>query len=102
MNLTIRQHIDLDALMHAEGDVDDTASLRELANRTEAALVAAYPSADVDVTYSTRTGGGGRLTVSVGDECDEAPAHVVDDVRGVCGRVWESWSWVRLVSTEAL
>lgn len=95
-NMIIRKHLDLDALMHCEGDVDDAASLRELADQTEAAFLAAYPSADVEVTYSTRTGGGGGLSVTVGDDCREAPLHVVDDVRAVGGRVWESWEWMRL------
>jgi hypothetical protein len=71
---------------------DVGASLRRLAIQTDDALSARYPDALVSVTWDARTSGRSRCNVT-----DPEGAHVDpydrDDVRTVCGRVWESWDW---------
>jgi hypothetical protein len=90
--MQIQIHLDQDTL-HYAGPCDVGASLRELASRITDALSAAYPSADVDVTYSSDTGGGGR-TVVTDDDGRPAPCHVSDDVRHVSGTAWEPHDWI--------
>ena len=88
-------HLDANVL-NGSIDVDHydlKASLRNLASDTYTALRRAYPEALINVTSDARTGGNARRVVT-DDEGNEADLATVDAVRELCGRVWESWTWV--------
>jgi hypothetical protein len=68
------------------------ASLRHLAIQTDDALSARYPDALVSVTWDARTSGRSRCSVT-NPEGVHVDSYDRDDVRNVCGRVWESWNW---------
>jgi hypothetical protein len=76
---------------------DVVASLRQLAIRTDDALSEAYPDALVSVTLDARTSGRSYQSIT-NSEGSEADIAVRDNVRGLCGTVWESWTWA--VSSE--
>jgi hypothetical protein len=92
--MQIDVHLDYDALTYCDGPVDARESLATLADRIREALTAAYPTAQIDVTYSSDTGGGGYTFVADdnGDELEDW--LVVDDVRAVTDRAFENWDWV--------
>jgi hypothetical protein len=80
---------------------DVGASLRHLAIQTDDALSARYPDTLVSVTWDARTSGRTRCNVT-----DSEGAHVDpcerDDVRELCERVWEGWTWAVVANGGAL
>jgi hypothetical protein len=90
MTLVIRAHVDL-GLFDGWYDshlYNQSASVRQFADRLAIRLAVAYPTADVDVTHDTRTSGGGRETVETSDG-READGVDVDAVRAIVGRLFE-------------
>ena len=66
MALTIRIHTDLDMLdgmVDFGGELDVAASLLAYCEALSARLGRTFPDADIDCTYSTRTGGAGSIQV---------------------------------------
>ena len=78
---------DEDNLMGAAGwgEYDAKDSIAAYGNAVEAAIIEAFPGAEVDVTTY-----GSRLSV----ETDIAGV-TNDDIAAITDQVWQSWEWLR-------
>ena len=85
MSLTIRIHLDLDLLNgmaddSAAGKIDAIASLRAYVAELDTRLCRTYPNAaEIDVTYSPRTGGNeSRQVLDAELNADETQYELID------------------------
>jgi len=91
MSLTIRIHTDLDLLCGIDdATMDAAASVRAFSDAVEAALVRAYPEADIVCTYSTRTGGADFVRV-LDAEFNRAEGQRVADIMDAVFEDAEAW-----------
>ena len=99
MTLEIKVHTDTDLLSGFADDdrkIDDKASLEAYSDAVFERLAAEYPDADLSVTWSTRTSGGGAVEILDEEHNAVWDSRVTDRIRDLIGRIFEqSDAWVR-------